>query len=196
MFGKGGKKIKILIIHRWCDCPYGHFIYNLKSLSIHNGVLYNSQEQETIQCPSVTEWMHKWRPSHTVEFYTAESIRMINNHTQHVSDSHKFNVEWKKPDTKQSTLHDPIYLKHKYRDFLGGSVSKNPPANAGDTGSIPGPERFHMLRSNQAHEPQLPGPRAAITEAHLPRAHARQQEKPLQWDARAPQWTVAPACCN
>ena len=32
--------------------------------------------------------------------------------------------------------------------FGGGSVVKNPPANAGDTGSIPDPERSHMLQSN------------------------------------------------
>ena len=32
--------------------------------------------------------------------------------------------------------------------FPGGTVVKNPPANAGDTGSIPGLGRFHMLRSN------------------------------------------------
>ena len=32
--------------------------------------------------------------------------------------------------------------------FLGGAVVKNPPANAGDTGSSPGPGRSHMLRSN------------------------------------------------
>ena len=34
------------------------------------------------------------------------------------------------------------------RGFPGGSVVKNPPANAGDTGLIPGPGRSHMLRSN------------------------------------------------
>ena len=34
------------------------------------------------------------------------------------------------------------------RDFQGGTVVKNPSANAGDTGSIPGPERSHMLWSN------------------------------------------------
>ena len=34
------------------------------------------------------------------------------------------------------------------RDFPGGAVVKNPPANAGDTGSSPGPERFHMPWSN------------------------------------------------
>ena len=32
--------------------------------------------------------------------------------------------------------------------FPGGPVVKNPPANAGYTGSIPGPRRFHMLRDS------------------------------------------------
>ena len=32
--------------------------------------------------------------------------------------------------------------------FPGGAVVKNPPANAGDTGSIPGPGRSHMPQSN------------------------------------------------
>ena len=57
---------------------------------------------------------------------------------------------------------------------------KNPPANAGDTGSSPGPGRYHMPRSNEAHvpqllslcsrarEPQLLSPHATTTEAaHL-----------------------------
>ena len=35
------------------------------------------------------------------------------------------------------------------RGFLGGAVLKNPPANAGDTGSIPGPERSHMRRATK-----------------------------------------------
>ena len=33
-------------------------------------------------------------------------------------------------------------------DFSGGTVVKNPPANARDTGSIPGPGRSHMPWSN------------------------------------------------
>ena len=42
-----------------------------------------------------------------------------------------------------------MYLKkHGHRDFPGGAVVKNPPANAGDTGSSPGPGRSHMLWSN------------------------------------------------
>ena len=34
------------------------------------------------------------------------------------------------------------------RDFPGDTVVKNPPANAGYTGSSPGLERSHMLWSN------------------------------------------------
>ena len=34
------------------------------------------------------------------------------------------------------------------QDFPGGAVVKNPPANAGDTGSSPGPGRSHMPQSN------------------------------------------------
>ena len=41
-----------------------------------------------------------------------------------------------------------LYLKWITRDFPGGEVAKNLPANAGDTGSIPGPGRSHMPRSN------------------------------------------------
>ena len=33
-------------------------------------------------------------------------------------------------------------------DFPGGTVVKNPPANAGDMGSSPGLGRSHMLQSN------------------------------------------------
>ena len=40
------------------------------------------------------------------------------------------------------------YLRLTERNFPGGSVVKNPPANARDTGSNPGPGRSHMLRSN------------------------------------------------
>ena len=57
---------------------------------------------------------------------------------------------------------------------------KNPPANAGDTGWIPGPGKSHLPRSNKARVPQLLSPRATTTEASAPRAHAPQQEKPPQ----------------
>ena len=34
------------------------------------------------------------------------------------------------------------------RDFPGGTVVKNPPANAGDLGSSPFPGRSHLPQSN------------------------------------------------
>ena len=40
-------------------------------------------------------------------------------------------------------------LKVGTRDFPGGPVVKNPPANAGHTGSIPGPGRSHIPWSNK-----------------------------------------------
>ena len=39
-------------------------------------------------------------------------------------------------------------FKKKKKDFPGGSVVKNLPTNAGDTGSSRGPGRSHMPRSN------------------------------------------------
>ena len=57
-------------------------------------------------------------------------------------------------------------------DFRGGAVVKNLPANAGDTGSSPGPGRPHMPAEqlspvpqllslcSRAREPQLLSPRA------------------------------------
>ena len=41
-----------------------------------------------------------------------------------------------------------VSQKEKDRDFPSGAVAKNPPANAGDMGSIPGPGRSHVPRSN------------------------------------------------
>ena len=91
------------------------------------------------------------------------------------------------------------------RDFPGGAVVKNLPANAGDAGSSPGLGRSHMplpVRHNYwacALEPASHNywsPRATTTEARAPRDSAPQQEKPLQWEARAPQRRVAPARHN
>ena len=48
--------------------------------------------------------------------------------------------------------------------FPGGPVVRNPPANAGDTGLIPGPGRSYMLCSSQARVTQLLSLHAEITE--------------------------------
>ena len=41
-----------------------------------------------------------------------------------------------------------LFFKIALRGFPGGTVVENLPANAGDTGSSPGPGRSHMPRSN------------------------------------------------
>ena len=53
-----------------------------------------------------------------------------------------------------------------------------------------------MRHNYWARKPQLLSPRATTTEACTPRARAPQQEEPPQWEARGPQWRVAPACRN
>ena len=39
-------------------------------------------------------------------------------------------------------------IANNMQDFPGGTVNKNPPANAGDMGSVPGLGRFHTPQSN------------------------------------------------
>ena len=52
-------------------------------------------------------------------------------------------------------------------DFPSGPVVKNPLANAGDTGSIPGPERFHMPRGKLTLISQLLSPCSKVHESQL-----------------------------
>ena len=74
-------------------------------------------------------------------------------------------------------------------DFTTGTMDRNPPANARDTGSIPGLGRFHVLQLSlctTAIEPMLSSlcttspEYTTVTEACVPSAHAPQQEKSLQ----------------
>ena len=63
-------------------------------------------------------------------------------------------------------------IKSRLAGFPGGGVVKNPPANAGDTGSSPGLGRSHMPRSNEASAPQLLSLRSRDREPQLLK-HAR-----------------------
>ena len=67
-------------------------------------------------------------------------------------------------------------LKMEFWDLSIDPVVKNPPANAGDMGLIPGPGRSHMPRSNEARVPQL---LILSSRARVP------QEKSLQWEVTA-----------
>ena len=70
-----------------------------------------------------------------------------------------------------------ISLRTFRRAFPGGSVVKNPPASAGDTGLIPGPGRFYKPWSNKARKPQLLKPVCLEFVLHNNRNH--HNEKPV-----------------
>ena len=65
-------------------------------------------------------------------------------------------------------------------DFPDGPVVKNPPANAGDTGSILGPG------TKIPHAVGHLSPYTTPTEATCPRVCAPQKKKPLWWETCAP----------
>ena len=45
--------------------------------------------------------------------------------------------------------------KKQVLGFPGGAVVKNPPANAGDTGSSPGPGRSHIKKKKKRKKKQV-----------------------------------------
>ena len=47
------------------------------------------------------------------------------------------------------------FKSYGLEDFPGGAADKNPPADIGDTGSISGLGRFHLLQGSWACVPQL-----------------------------------------
>ena len=81
-----------------------------------------------------------------------------------------------------------MFFKKRGLGLPGGLMIKNPPADAEDTGSIPGLGRSHITGATK--------PVGHNYWAHVPRACAPQQEKSPQWEAWAPQWRVAPAPRN
>ena len=81
-------------------------------------------------------------------------------------------------------------IETESRGFPGGSMVKNPPANAGDTDLTPGLGRSQMPRDNYwacALEPKncyywVP---CCNSWAHVLKTHAPHQEKPPQWEVHA-----------
>ena len=88
--------------------------------------------------------------------------------------------------------------------FPAGWVVKHLPASSGDMCLIPDLQRSHMRWSNwarvpqllslcsKAQEPQLLSLQATVTAARMPRACARQQGRPRQWEADTRRVGAAP----
>ena len=53
-----------------------------------------------------------------------------------------------KAQAKEFQFYHMDGLENMMLDFLGGTVDRNPPANAGHTGSVPGLGGFHTPQSN------------------------------------------------
>ena len=98
---------------------------------------------------------------------------------------------WQKPTHYKAIIIQLKIKKKIWRGFLGGSVVKNPPANAGDTGLIPGPGGSRGPWSNWAcpHNAWARSlePGAAPAEVRMPMASAPQKRS---------RGSKKPACCR
>ena len=65
-------------------------------------------------------------------------------------------ILWMRRLIVQRVAHHRMYQsRNSIRGFHRGSVVRNPPAKAGDTGLIPGLGRVHVPKNNKARVPQL-----------------------------------------
>ena len=71
-----------------------------------------------------------------------ESLTQANHFYRYdVAEGERYLVE-------NNSYFDVNQIVYEYRDLPGGTMDKNPPANARDMGLIPRAERSHMLWSN------------------------------------------------
>ena len=73
-------------------------------------------------------------------------------------------------------IHTWGHFKNTEGVFPHGREGKQPPVNAGDTGSIPGPGGSRRLRGSHAQAPPLLSTRAVAPKAQVPAACVLQQE--------------------
>ena len=106
---------------------------------------------------TATEPVHWSQGARTAETHEPQSLRS----TEMPAHRNYGGAPLRKTTERPSQQQGPSTAKKKQthniilRNFPGGLVVKNLPANAGDVGLIPGLGRTHMQWSNLAHAPQL-----------------------------------------
>ena len=103
------------------------------------------------KCPSTEDWIKKLWYIYTMGYYSAIKKEWNNAICSNMDGPRDYHT---KSDRERQISYDITHMwnltfkKDTNGDFPGGTVVKNPPANAGDVGSSPGPGRCHMLWSN------------------------------------------------
>ena len=117
------------------------------------GERYKKRKEMWPTNPTTPRCYHQYIffPLNTMTHQKYKFWKVILNFNNSVLENwYKVILHYNKQYNQRNWVHKPKVLKFikSFSDFPGGAVDKNPPANAGDTGSIPGLERSHMLRSN------------------------------------------------